>query len=58
MPENIRRSALAWIPDQVMCAVDKGVLFTDFFVRSFQMGDPYNIAALKGIFYLIHYHNL
>jgi len=54
----VHKRLLVFIPDHVMANVNDAKLFADFFIRSYQRGDPYNLLALNGLFQLMHLHNL
>ncbi|XP_076043596.1 nucleolar complex protein 4 homolog B isoform X2 [Oratosquilla oratoria] len=56
-PDLYRRS-LVLIPDKVLHHMKQPLLFTDFFMESYDLGGPISLLALQGVFILVNKYNL
>uniref|UniRef100_A0A914V264 CCAAT-binding factor domain-containing protein n=1 Tax=Plectus sambesii TaxID=2011161 RepID=A0A914V264_9BILA len=56
-PPSVLKALLPFLAETVMPIVPEPHLLVDFFIRSSQLGDPYSVLALSGIFNLMVKHN-
>ncbi|KAK2722672.1 hypothetical protein QYM36_003004 [Artemia franciscana] len=55
---SIYKNLLTLVSEEVLPAVDKPLLFADFFLEAYDKGGPISLLALNGVFQLIHKFNL
>uniref|UniRef100_A0A915JAN3 CCAAT-binding factor domain-containing protein n=1 Tax=Romanomermis culicivorax TaxID=13658 RepID=A0A915JAN3_ROMCU len=58
LSREVHMNCIKHIPVEVMPNVCEPILFTDFFFKSYDLGAPFNMLALNGLFILIVKHNL
>jgi len=55
---SFHRRVLIYLPEKLFAHCDNPVIFTDFFMRSYNFGGPVSLLSLNGLYILMQKYNL